>query len=85
MVRKCSVPNCDYNILKCKRTLFSVPSDETVRKSWSKILRCEFKLQFSFICEKHFNPSDIHQGGYHVELDGTVIVDVSMRKLLIPD
>ena len=79
MGRKCHVNKCDYNTSMFKRALFSVPSDTSIRKSWAEILKCEFKSKNPIICEKHFNPSDIHQEGKYGTLNGQIIIDVSKK------
>lgn len=72
--RKCIVPNCDFESTNEKRALFS--ATEANRQAWSKILHLDLK-KTHFVCEKHFNPDDIHQGSYYGTKGGEIIINVS--------
>lgn len=67
-VRKCKVPGCPY-YRKGKWSMFS-PTTEEMAEKWSSILNCNLKKgQSSRICEKHFDPKDIHGAFFPQSVD----------------
>ena len=74
MVNKCKVPSC--RLANDKVSLFSVPKNEELREKWANILGCELNKS-SFVCEKHFDSSDLKDGANIKTNEGVEIFNVS--------
>ncbi|XP_067126884.1 uncharacterized protein [Centruroides vittatus] len=85
--RHCFVPGCKTgNNVKEKRTLFSAPKDEELRKKWSKLIPRGDKIfdEYCCVCELHFDEQFIERKFKHI-INGEEVTIPRDRPKLVSD
>lgn len=61
MGRLCAILICDSRVNTSNVTLFSIPKDEAIRKSWTNIVNNwnGNNQNVSYLCHKHFRDEEI--------------------------
>lgn len=77
MPKSCSVPQCNSRSKNKKRSFFSVPKNEELKRKWEAAIPGKKDLIPShFLCENHFEESSIIREYIHKDSNGKVIAQV---------
>lgn len=86
MTRHCVVPNCNSGYKSCpiQRSLFKVPSSESLKNRWEASIPGNIRLKKShLVCEKHFTEIYITRKYVQHDASGKIIAEVRENKLSV--